>query len=111
MLVLFRSGYANTSLSLTNSVFFFLTTPPPPRSTLFPYTTLFRSKTWTAPAALAPPAAEGAPMTTRGPASATEAPRSEEHTSELQSRLHLVCRLLLEKKKKNSIANTVSARG
>src|SRR2546429_2018186 len=61
----------------------------PPRSTLFPYTTLFRSP-WTA--------AHGFP--------GIQHPcpdRSEEHTSELQSRLHLVCRLLLEKKKKNNI--------
>src|SRR2546422_8037301 len=63
----------------------------PPRSTLFPYTTLFRS-------ALSPdlpnrcsPNRFAAPIWRR---------RSEEHTSELQSRLHLVCRLLLEKKKK-----------
>src|SRR2546429_4410534 len=67
----------------------------PPRSTLFPYTTLFRSaqrlvvqqrtRTHAAPAR-------------QGPAQRQQ--RSEEHTSELQSRLHLVCRLLLEKKKK-----------
>src|SRR6266496_3823274 len=61
----------------------------PPRSTLFPYTTLFRSQ----------------PVRTRGRrrpahrAAASRAPRSEEHTSELQSRRDLVCRLLLEKKK------------
>src|SRR2546429_7373976 len=68
----------------------------PPRSTLFPYTTLFRS----------PPRRPGAPMsrrTTGGPRTGGRAVprtgRSEEHTSELQSRLHLVCRLLLEKKK------------
>src|SRR3990170_2368828 len=62
----------------------------PPRSTLFPYTTLFRS-----PAARASrrPGARGAH---RWP---PRAPRSEEHTSELQSPDHLVCRLLLEKKK------------
>src|SRR2546429_2234766 len=73
----------------------------PPRSTLFPYTTLFRSpppRTWPTAARrrrrpAGPPAA--------GPARPrTPRPRSEEHTSELQSRLHLVCRLLLEKKKK-----------
>src|SRR2546422_2250776 len=81
----------------------------PPRSTLFPYTTLFRS--------------DGSPMSYDGVANAISettrftvgievsphlfrtaaASRSEEHTSELQSRLHLVCRLLLEKKKKNKI--------
>src|SRR5687768_18090901 len=72
----------------------------PPRSTLFPYTTLFRSLD--IDLALAPvgrnldvaPAAEGPDRGVR------EEERSEEHTSELQSRLHLVCRLLLEKKKK-----------
>src|SRR5271166_3475964 len=63
----------------------------PPRSTLFPYTTLFRSRSGrgrSAPAGSARPAA--------GPGRWA---RSEEHTSELQSRGHLVCRLLLEKKK------------
>src|SRR5215471_15500379 len=62
----------------------------PPRSTLFPYTTLFRS------ARLRP---IGCPRPTKGPAIAPERGRSEEHTSELQSRRDLVCRLLLEKKK------------
>src|SRR2546422_2225467 len=71
----------------------------PPRSTLFPYTTLFRSREQRArrhgAAALAPqPRAVGQKR------DALPHRRSEEHTSELQSRLHLVCRLLLEKKKK-----------
>src|SRR2546422_6421929 len=67
----------------------------PPRSTLFPYTTLFRSIS-----ALRCPDREPCLQRARvaGP---TPSSRSEEHTSELQSRLHLVCRLLLEKKKKN----------
>src|SRR2546429_5860846 len=66
----------------------------PPRSTLFPYTTLFRSR------AMAPPS--GLRSVSSAPVSASHAMgRSEEHTSELQSRLHLVCRLLLEKKKKH----------
>src|SRR3990172_9879102 len=69
--------------------FFFLMIRRPPRSTLFPYTTLFRSRR-----ARRPPTAARA-----CPATSLPAPRSEEHTSELQSRLHLVCRLLLEKKK------------
>src|SRR2546422_6719754 len=70
----------------------------PPRSTLFPYTTLFRSP-HVSPAGTAGQEhlANGRP-TTNGPAFG-RACRSEEHTSELQSRLHLVCRLLLEKKK------------
>src|SRR3712207_6911904 len=90
----------------------------PPRSTLFPYTTLFRSR---------PPRRRGR----RGPGLATHAPgrpgghdlldrrrsrlrgaadRSEEHTSELQSRQYLVCRLLLEKKKKRQEESDVLRR-
>src|SRR2546430_10599884 len=73
----------------------------PPRSTLFPYTTLFRS--WKAPST--PPA--GGLVLYWFPASQKEIDnsslkRSEEHTSELQSQSNLVCRLLLEKKKKKS---------
>src|SRR5690625_6369448 len=65
---------------------------PPPRSTLFPYTTLFRSpKRRGASPIVAPTTSPVDPN--------SEAERSEEHTSELQSRGHLVCRLLLEKKK------------
>src|SRR5476651_2787858 len=72
--------------------FFFLMIRRPPRSTLFPYTTLFRSQ-------------PGVILTFYEcvPAlSFSSAPRSEEHTSELQSRQYLVCRLLLEKKKNNT---------
>src|SRR5690349_23898571 len=68
----------------------------PPRSTLFPYTTLFRSTT--TPIRRGPSAADSVPPDV--PASSA---RSEEHTSELQSRRDLVCRLLLEKKKKQKI--------
>src|SRR5687768_18514004 len=103
-------------------LFFFLMIRRPPRSTLFPYTTLFRSTAageidWEAVEQLITPAtkvigiqrsrgydwrssftiAEIADMVTR--VKALKPDRSEEHTSELQSRLHLVCRLLLEKKK------------
>src|SRR2546429_3627527 len=70
----------------------------PPRSTLFPYTTLFRSVV-----AQGPSKSSGAlsSKTAAMPSWDSAADRrSEEHTSELQSRLHLVCRLLLEKKKK-----------
>src|ERR1039457_7619287 len=70
--------------------FFFLMIRRPPRSTLFPYTTLFRSNH----VRPTPPAKKRHP-TTKGN-------RSEEHTSELQSPCNLVCRLLLEKKNKNT---------
>src|SRR2546429_5086503 len=66
----------------------------PPRSTLFPYTTLFRSRA---------ESLRMSPQTGLLTSMVAVAPgRSEEHTSELQSRLHLVCRLLLEKKKKTT---------
>src|SRR3712207_7664106 len=82
--------------------FFFLMIRRPPRSTLFPYTTLFRSKT--SPAIdVAFNVADNRDFERRaGIASGKlgDAHRSEEHTSELQSRQYLVCRLLLEKKKK-----------
>src|SRR2546429_5675915 len=70
----------------------------PPRSTLFPYTTLFRSRP--SPPAWKSPAHAGAGnQSSKTPQKHIEhGGRSEEHTSELQSRLHLVCRLLLEKK-------------
>src|SRR5258706_7759241 len=64
----------------------------PPRSTLFPYTTLFRS--------FRSPQARRGPRSARRSKRLPEASRSEEHTSELQSLTNLVCRLLLEKKKK-----------
>src|SRR2546422_6204233 len=70
----------------------------PPRSTLFPYTTLFRSPAPPAGARRRPRPAP--PPLGRAPVGSRRSRRSEEHTSELQSRLHLVCRLLLEKKKK-----------
>src|SRR2546422_11552078 len=79
-------------------LFFFLMIRRPPRSTLFPYTTLFRSALERAPfrdptfPVIANATAEAVREANRA--------RSEEHTSELQSRLHLVCRLLLEKKKR-----------
>src|SRR3989442_15990999 len=74
--------------------FFFLMIRRPPRSTLFPYTTLFRSlEAEKVQGLMEKGAIEIAPLAYM---------RSEEHTSELQSRPHLVCRLLLEKKKKTS---------
>src|SRR5689334_24703906 len=87
----------------------------PPRSTLFPYTTLFRSSGAPHPGRAArsrdQPRGHDLPGQRRGlparagallgaAAVAFDLPRSEEHTSELQSQFHLVCRLLLEKKKK-----------
>src|SRR2546429_3446008 len=73
----------------------------PPRSTLFPYTTLFRSSKNTSES-LSNSCIRRCPSAVRSEIHAERMPRcrSEEHTSELQSRLHLVCRLLLEKKKK-----------
>src|SRR2546422_2575591 len=88
----------------------------PPRSTLFPYTTLFRSTSQEVPqAAVSIVETTPTPLNPLGIKGAGEggctgdggcianAVRSEEHTSELQSRLHLVCRLLLEKKKNTTI--------
>src|SRR2546422_2620117 len=82
----------------------------PPRSTLFPYTTLFRSRR--------PHARPLEPVRRARPRWAATRPlqapaarrRSEEHTSELQSRLHLVCRLLLEKKKTKELHSKVVSR-
>src|SRR2546427_5908625 len=88
-----------------NYIFFFLMIRRPPRSTLFPYTTLFRSPAARLPLP-APTRARSGSARDTGPAypacRATPACRSEEHTSELQSQSNLVCRLLLEKKKKKS---------
>src|SRR5689334_24770673 len=99
-------------------------TPPPPRSTLFPYTTLFRSRgksrpfqSANNPRALQKPSFRDGPRVHPGPrqtgprthpesSQRTHAPRSEEHTSELQSQFHIVCRLLLEKKKKEHLRRT-----
>src|SRR2546429_5323312 len=76
--------------------FFFLMIRRPPRSTLFPYTTLFRSSAESSRSRLC--------LHRRLLRLSLAHPkRSEEHTSELQSRLHLVCRLLLEKKKTTTI--------
>src|SRR3712207_7129501 len=96
------------------SLFFFLMIRRPPRSTLFPYTTLFRSLV---PKAVALQKAEPLAVVLALPLDllarishplvwllqTSANARSEEHTSELQSRQYLVCRLLLEKKKKNEL--------
>src|SRR5437867_5847588 len=84
---------------------------PPPRPTLFPYTTLFRSGPPRLPGAHADDPAAGRDAHDRGRVRRPARPRSrsEEHTSELQSPYDLVCRLLLEKKKKNKkISNSVT---
>src|SRR2546430_7424849 len=75
----------------------------PPRSTLFPYTTLFRSCPPSYPRAVSAAAKRRLDSTTATVASQR---RSEEHTSELQSQSNLVCRLLLEKKNKTLSRNT-----
>src|SRR2546430_17485932 len=87
--------------------FFFLMIRRPPRSTLFPYTTLFRSEDVKAEAgsvAAEPSATSSSPVNSPSASdtstASARATRSEEHTSELQSQSNLVCRLLLEKKKK-----------
>src|SRR2546422_11189129 len=95
--------------------FFFLMIRRPPRSTLFPYTTLFRSGIGADDARGAHHELErrldlaaqraGRPEVGRREDRPQHLARSEEHTSELQSRLHLVCRLLLEKKKKKRQKN------
>src|SRR2546422_1643758 len=82
----------------------------PPRSTLFPYTTLFRSSFVLSSCTRDIPVREilkSDKSCIKNPKSRNlrALGRSEEHTSELQSRLHLVCRLLLEKKKKNKTSN------
>src|SRR5438552_14894964 len=95
--------FVQSSLSFVDQfsrlfIFFFLMIRRPPRSTLFPYTTLFRSDRETAHVQLDEPPARDLQR---------EARRSEEHTSELQSPDHLVCRLLLEKKKKKIKTHTI----
>src|SRR2546422_11283223 len=103
---------SNSLFLLLFLILFFLMIRRPPRSTLFPYTTLFRSLI---------AARRTSPVFGRGTIAFLRPrnqkvlaylrrhgreTRSEEHTSELQSRLHLVCRLLLEKKKKKDASNT-----
>src|SRR4030066_982789 len=83
---------AGVFLVVSVVIFFFLMIRRPPRSTLFPYTTLFRSVIASWNGLMLASVAEAACVLGR----------SEEHTSELQSWLHLVCRLLLEKKKKTT---------
>src|SRR5687768_17914388 len=104
-------------------LFVFVMIRRPPRSTLFPYTTLFRSPAQAFDVAgcgegvraYANKPSSGDPPAGTRPTCAAETGdrshggRSEEHTSELQSRLHLVCRLLLEKKKKRTLPPSLDA--
>src|SRR6266436_812634 len=84
------NAYYNTA---DGPSFFFLMIRRPPRSTLFPYTTLFRARPGSrASSRRTPKSSSSARLSANG----SPQSRSEEHTSELQSRLHLVCRLLLE---------------
>src|SRR5258708_36826298 len=94
------SFFSFHSLPLSHFFFFFLMIRRPPRSTLFPYTTLFRSGP-ASPISFAGPDMSSPRCESSPAASSSRLRRSEEHTSELQSPDHLVCRLLLEKKKKD----------
>src|SRR2546422_7714992 len=97
-------------------LFFFLMIRRPPRSTLFPYTTLFRSQNEdenheheaTSAISELPRCDRRDPPRLRTARTDRRIVRSEEHTSELQSRLHLVCRLLLEKKKKTNFTTKIT---
>src|SRR5205814_9547880 len=116
----------HTPRLLAPSSFFLYLSPRPPLSTLFPYTTLFRSRpcrptttqgdgvppTWPPATATGcgdpcPPGPPRPRSRRGGDAPAATRSRSEEHTSELQSLRHLVCRLLLEKKKKKKKSSTL----
>src|SRR5688572_32370721 len=93
------------------SLFFFLRIRRPPRSTLFPYTTLFRSPTPRRSFTIrelpnSRPSSAPRRCATSGRGTW---PRSEEHTSELQSQSNLVCRLLLEKKKRQALILRISS--
>src|SRR6266478_6834624 len=94
--------------SLNQGTFFFLMIRRPPRSTLFPYTTLFRSPGRVRAANRANRFALGFCITSAPLRRTLAQIRSEEHTSELQSQSNLVCRLLLEKKKKSFVILAVA---
>src|SRR5437660_6330280 len=98
-------------------ILFFLMIRRPPRSTLFPYTTLFRSQSGIDERAAESADAERQTIVARRDRAAglvvqgqARSRRSEEHTSELQSRGHLVCRLLLEKKNNNKVTRRLTNR-
>src|SRR2546427_10265531 len=98
------STFGNGDLFVYTYIFFFLMIRRPPRSTLFPYTTLFRS---VAQSARRKPTAWWLKMGWPKLNHQAVGFRSEEHTSELQSQSNLVCRLLLEKKKQSNNVNFV----
>src|SRR5690606_41523358 len=101
------------TLTLLLHSFVFLIIPRPPTSTLFPYTTLFRSppsSTRTARRAMRVGCGIGHSTKMSRSIWSGSTNRSEEHTSELQSRENLVCRLLLEKKKENTTTSVQSRR-
>src|SRR6267154_3945664 len=95
------SEYGMRYAPYLKNLFFFLMIRRPPRSTLFPYTTLFRSQPQPAARVVEFFRRASDRRLERVDQTAGRLLRSEEHTSELQSPVHLVCRLLLEKKKKN----------
>src|SRR2546426_9263867 len=99
MVLLFTPAYMSFFI-----FFFFLMIRRPPRSTLFPYTTLFRSSGFCS-AFRVPRSAVLLPRLTHDQPTDAPEDRSEEHTSELQSPCNLVCRLLLEKKKMHSFTD------
>src|SRR5206468_11766752 len=99
LLMLAHTHSSRHSQLTTPHLLFFLMIRRPPRSTLFPYTTLFRSHIEVGP--LSPPCHQRLSSREHQSVIRGKHERSEEHTSELQSRSDLVCRLLLEKKKKN----------
>src|SRR5207249_11108202 len=119
---LLQRSHARTPLSTADSPYepiitLYSTIPPPPTSTLFPYTTLFRSVAGhhdqgehLALVSLAP-ADIAVALDGRDQGSGAKPQRSEEHTSELQSRFDLVCRLLLEKKKNQACVSLHAAGG
>src|SRR2546429_4646324 len=106
VVIYIESLYFTRPSSYSFVFFFFLMIRRPPRSTLFPYTTLFRSlnRWWASMASRTwyPTRRTGLSEVMGSWKIIATSLRSEEHTSELQSRLHLVCRLLLEKKKKQT---------
>src|SRR5690348_17789571 len=101
--------FSFSSLLFLSSLFFFLMIRRPPRSTLFPYTTLFRSLRASARHATSERFERMVPNPcSRLRSGSPCSKRSEEHTSELQSPVHLVCRLLLEKKKNKNKKHIVN---